>query len=279
MGVTVEVGSGDPTRANIDGLVVCVAQGGLTKSPWVKALDQALGGGLVTHAKGAEFEGKQDQLLDVPTFGRIKPRRVLLLGTGDRAEPDAARTRATLATGVRAACGSGVKSIGIVVASGEDFRTLGEGAVLGAYRFTKYFTGERKPKDELKKIALFSGERVTPAEKRALGIGTRVAEAVCLARDAVNEPPNVLYPETLASIARSIAKTHKLKIKVLDKRGIKAAGMNLHYAVGQGSAHEPRFIHLTYLPKKKKKKLVFVGKGPPSTPAASASNPPPAWAT
>jgi leucyl aminopeptidase len=261
MGVTVEVGSGDPTRANIDALVVCVAQGGLTKSPWVKALDQALGGGLVTHAKSAEFEGKQDQLLDVPTFARIKPRRVLLLGTGDRAEPDAARTRATLATGVRAACGSGVKSIGIIVASNDDFRTLGEGAVLGAYRFTKYFTGDRKPKDELKKIALFSGERVTPAEKRALGIGTRVAEAVCLARDAVNEPPNVLYPETLASIARSIAKTHKLRIKVLDKRGIKAAGMNLHYAVGQGSSHEPRFIHLTYVPKKKKKKLVFVGKG------------------
>ena len=88
MGVTVEVGSGDPTRANVDALVVCVAQGGLTKSPTVKALDQALGGGLVTHAKAVEFEGKQDQLLDVPTFGRIKARRVLLLGTGDRSEPD-----------------------------------------------------------------------------------------------------------------------------------------------------------------------------------------------
>jgi leucyl aminopeptidase len=36
----------------------------------------------------------------------------------------------------------------------------------------------------------------------------------------------------------------------------------LHYAVAQGSHNEPRFIHMTYAPKKKaKKKLVFVGKG------------------
>jgi leucyl aminopeptidase len=37
--------------------------------------------------------------------------------------------------------------------------------------------------------------------------------------------------------------------------------MKLHYAVGQGSTNEPRFIHLSYVPKKKKKKVVFVGKG------------------
>lgn len=37
--------------------------------------------------------------------------------------------------------------------------------------------------------------------------------------------------------------------------------MKLHYAVGQGSANEPRFIHMSYVPKKAKKKVVFVGKG------------------
>src|SRR6202042_2611975 len=33
-------------------------------------------------------------------------------------------------------------------------------------------------------------------------------------------------------------------------------------AVGQGSSNEPRFVHLSYIPKQKpKKRLVFVGKG------------------
>src|SRR5690606_35169353 len=46
------------------------------------------------------------------------------------------------------------------------------------------------------------------------------------------------------------------------KPALKKAGMHLHYAVGQGSANEPRLIHLQYVPKKKSaKKIVFVGKG------------------
>jgi leucyl aminopeptidase len=85
---------------------------------------------------------------------------------------------------------------------------------------------------------------------------------VALARDAINEPPNELYPEAMAEVARALAKQYKFKAKVLDKLGIKRAGMKLHYAVGQGSAHEPRFIHLTYAPPgRAKAKLVFVGKG------------------
>src|SRR5690606_40119064 len=57
------------------------------------------------------------------------------------------------------------------------------------------------------------------------------------------------------------AKRGKLKVKVLDRKGIAAAGMKLHHAVAQGSSNEPRFIHLTYEPSKPKAKLVFVGKG------------------
>ncbi|HEY2406747.1 MAG TPA: leucyl aminopeptidase, partial [Polyangiaceae bacterium] len=123
-------------------------------------------------------------------------------------------------------------------------------------------TGDRKPKAELAKVTIFPGRgSPTAADKRSLELGVEIAAAVALARDAVNEPPNVLTPEALADVARGIAKKHKLKIKVLDKRGLLAAGMALHHAVGQGSVNEPRFIHLSYVPKKKHKKLVFVGKG------------------
>jgi leucyl aminopeptidase len=103
--------------------------------------------------------------------------------------------------------------------------------------------------------------KVSAEQRKQLELGVTVGQAVCIARDAVNEPPNELYPETLAQIAQRIAKDHGFKLKVLDKKGILAAGMHLHYAVGQGSTNEPRFIHLSYVPKKKKKKVVFVGKG------------------
>ena len=77
----------------------------------------------------------------------------------------------------------------------------------------------------------------------------------------MNEPPNELYPETFARRAQEVSKAGGLKIKVLDKAGIAKAGMKLHSAVGQGSTHEPRFVHMSYVPKRSKAKLVFVGKG------------------
>jgi leucyl aminopeptidase len=140
-------------------------------------------------------------------------------------------------------------------------RAVGEGVGLGAYRFTKYLTGKRRPDSELAHVEVCRPGRITPAETKALETGLALAGSVALARDAVNEPPNEFTPESLAELARGIAKRGKLKIKVLDKKGIEAAGMKLHYAVGQGSSNEPRFIHLSHVPPKPKAKLVFVGKG------------------
>jgi leucyl aminopeptidase len=261
MTASIEIGSGDPTRAALEVLAVCVEEGSLEQSAWIAPIEAALGGGLVAHAKLVEFTGKAEQLLDVSTLGRAKARRIVLVGLGPRQKLDAARLRASIATAVRASNGPGVTRVGIALPPDVDWRHVGEAAGLGSYRFVKYFTGDRRPKSELKKLVLFAQGRVGASARRELALGAGVAEAVAVARDAVNEPPNVLTPEAIASIARKIAKSGKLGIKVLDKRGIRAAGMHLHYAVGQGSANEPRFIHLSYSPRGATKRLVFVGKG------------------
>jgi leucyl aminopeptidase len=146
--------------------------------------------------------------------------------------------------------------------AGTKVRAVAEGVVLGAYRFDKYLTGDRLPKRTLGTVTVFkSGGKPTASETRALGIGSKVAAGVCLARDAINEPPNELTPEVLAKLARSVAKQAGFKISVLDKAGILKAGMRLHYAVGQGSSNEPRFIHMSYTPRGAKKTIAFVGKG------------------
>ena len=261
MSLSIEVTSGDPARMPVDVVAVCVEQGPLNKNEWLASLEKALGGGLLAHAKHAEFEGKSEQILDVPTLGRIKARRVVLVGLGAAAGLGTARLRASIAGAVRASLGSGVSSVAIALPETSDFRVIGEAAALGAYRFVKYFTGDRRPKGELKKLSFVVTGRVTPADKKALATGVAIGDAVALARDAVNEPPNVVNPEALAALARRIAKSEQLKVKILDKKGILAAGMNLHYAVGQGSENEPRFIHLQYAPRGAKKRLVFVGKG------------------
>jgi leucyl aminopeptidase len=263
MALQIQLASTDATSAVCDALIVSVCQGTVASHPTVVALDKALGGSLLEHVKAVEFEAKLDQVLELPTLGRIKAKKLVLLGLGKLAELDAARLRASLAAGVRANSGASIRTLHLVLPEAElDFRAIGEAVALGAYRFTKYFTGERKPKSELGKVSihLARGSASAP-DRKQLDLGVAIADAVAIARDAVNEPPNVLTPEGLAEVARVLARKHKLKIKVLDKKGILAAGMNLHYAVGQGSENEPRFIHVSYVPKKKHKKIVFVGKG------------------
>src|SRR4051812_4529860 len=265
MALQIQLASTDASSAACDALIVSVCQGTVASHPTVVALDKALGGSLLEHIKAVEFEAKLDQVLDLTTLGRIKAKKLVLLGLGKPAELDAARLRASLAACVRVNSGASIRILHLVLPEAElDYRAVGEAVALGAYRFSKYFTGDRKPKSELGKVVIHPARgNPSAAAKKQLDLGVGIADAVAIARDAVNEPPNVLTPEGLAEVARTLARKHKLKIKVLDKKGILAAGMNLHYAVGQGSVNEPRFIHVSYVPKKKHKKIVFVGKGIP----------------
>lgn len=265
MAPNIQLISSDPLTSNVDLLAIPVLQGTTDKHKLLGAIDDQLEGGLLPLLTRAEFQGKHEQTFELATLGKLPAERILLFGIGQKRDFDAARLRSYCASVARTALGSSAKSLALVLpdkTSAEDVRVVGEGLRLGAYRFTKYFTGDRKPKTELGDIfAIRPGGKPTPAEKKALELGVAVGDAVCLARDAVNEPPNELFPETLAEIARDIARRGKLKITVLDKPALLEAGMRLHYAVGQGSAHEPRLIHLSYTPKGARRKVAFVGKG------------------
>jgi leucyl aminopeptidase len=98
--------------------------------------------------------------------------------------------------------------------------------------------------------------------KAAIELGKKIGSAVCIARDAVNEPPNAMTPAALAHLAAEVARRGHLRLRVLDEKGIDRMGMRLLAAVGQGSENGPRFVHMTYSPRRKaKKRIVFVGKG------------------
>jgi leucyl aminopeptidase len=264
MPLTLKLSSASVLDSSAEVIAVAVTESPLDKQKGLVALDEALQKKLFTHAARAKFTGGSGQVLDVPSFGLLPAARVVLVGMGKlKRGPDAPALRAFAATAARQAVSASSLALALPekTAGAPLLRAVGEGVGLGAYRFAKYFTGKRKPEGELGSVEICRQGRPAPAEIKALQLGFAIAEAVGLARDAVNEPPNELTPEGLAEIARGIAKRGKLKLKILDKKGIAAAGMKLHYAVGQGSTNEPRFIHLSYAPAKPKAKLAFVGKG------------------
>jgi leucyl aminopeptidase len=229
-------------------------------------LDKHFAGALSRWALDEDFRGKREQTLRVATLGRIGARVVILLGLGERdaSGVTAAEVRAFAGRAARAANGEKATSMTLVVPPGVEshLRYVAEGLELGAYRFTKYMTGDRKPKEHLSRVTVVV-PGVAPRDAKAhTTLGQRVAAGVNIARDLSNEPPNELPPAALAKAALDVARANKLKVVVFDAKEIVRRKMHLLYAVGQGSSNEPRFVHLSYVPAKKaKKRLVFVGKG------------------
>lgn len=263
MAIEVKISSAGAATGDAGIIAVLVFEGALDKQSHFAEIDQALGGAVLAHATNVDYTARANQVIDVQTLGRLTARRILVVGLGSKKGFDDARLRHAIAVATRTA--GNVPKLAISLPDkikGEQLRVAAEGAGLGAYRFLKYFTGERLPKTQLSEVTFHRAGKATAAESKALALGLQIANAVCIARDAVNEPPNVLTPDALSQLAKQVAKDGKLKIKVLDKVGIEKAGMKLHYAVGQGSSNEPRFVHMTYTPAKKPKKTIaFVGKG------------------
>jgi leucyl aminopeptidase len=266
MPLDIQVRVAQPNELAGDVLVVGVLQIA-GKSPVLplslKPIDAALGGALSKAFAKEEFTGKRDQALHIGTLGRFPAERIVLLGLGDRRSVASPGIRTFAAKAARTANNEKARTLALSLPAGleGELRAVAEGLELGAYRFTRYFTGERKPKAELATVVVGAGGKLKPNAKALVALGQKIGAAINLSRDLSNEPPNVIYPETLAAAAQAVAKENGLKIEVFDFKEIRRRGMKLIDAVGRGSRHEPRFVHMSFTPRGAKRKLVFVGKG------------------
>jgi leucyl aminopeptidase len=137
---------------------------------------------------------------------------------------------------------------------------LGLGAMLRAYRFERYKTKRQdddKPRSVNLTIAVADLSKTQKAWHEKFGI----ADGVILARDLVNEPANVLYPEEFARRADALKKLG-VAVEVLDVAAMKKLGMNALLGVGQGSMRESRVVVMRWNGgRKTEKPIAFVGKG------------------
>ncbi|HEY1943106.1 MAG TPA: leucyl aminopeptidase [Roseiarcus sp.] len=137
------------------------------------------------------------------------------------------------------------------------------GLRLRAYRFDKYKTVKRNGEDAEGAVPKVTVGVANPAAARAAAVSrTAVAEGVELARNLVNEPPNVLFPEAFAERAASLAELG-VDVEILDEKAMAKLGMSALLGVGQGSKRESRFVVMRWRGAKgrRAKPLAFVGKG------------------
>src|SRR5207248_2693377 len=135
-------------------------------------------------------------------------------------------------------------------------QAVAEGATLAAYRFTKY-KNKAKPSKLESLVIVGRGAKVQTGADR----GARIAAAVSLARDLVNEPAGAMTPSRLAEVAVEIGEREGLAVTVLDEVAIANEGLGGLQGVAQGSDQPPRLIELVYDPPGARSTIALVGKG------------------
>jgi leucyl aminopeptidase len=218
-------------------------------------------------AKAAQFAGKAGSTLDLIAPAGTDLDRLIVFGLG-RGEGDPATEWVKTGGQVLGKIGKAAKAVVLVdVPPGlEDEPTkaavdMALGARLRAYSFDRYKT-KKKPDDEDNGAVNISyAVADEAAAKKAWKAHLALAEGVDIARDLVNEPSNILYPEEFAKRAAKLVDDGVL-VEILDEKALKKLGMGALLGVGQGSEKESRVVVMRWNGgPKNAKPVAFIGKG------------------
>jgi leucyl aminopeptidase len=131
---------------------------------------------------------------------------------------------------------------------------------LADYSFDKY--KEKKVCSKLVEIQLVL-HQVSLQYEMIMQESLHIAKAVILTRDLVNEPSNVIFPQTLAEEIEKIGNEAGFSVTIFNETEIKALKMHAFLSVAQGSKKPPRLIVLKYTGNPENSSAIFglVGKG------------------
>jgi len=230
------------------------------------SLDADSGNALSRAIKASQFEGKRETLCDILAPGGLDVDRVLIagLGKGDISARELERVGGV----VRGALGNGkAKDVTVIVegkygvSEADAAAAIASGFMLRNYSFDKYKTkkDQKDAKPPVKSLTLVTS--AASGAKEAFNAWKAVAEGVMLARDLVNEPPNVLYPAAYAKRVEELTELG-VKVEILDEKAMNALGMGALLAVGQGSTRESQLVVMQWNGGRKgDAPVAIVGKG------------------
>jgi leucyl aminopeptidase len=257
-----------PSEVKSGAWVVGASEGPQLLSAAAKA-DKAASGAVARALAVSRFKGKAGQVLEILAPAGLKASRLLVVGLGklESFDANAAEMAAAAALGKLSASNETEISFEIDHPKGVKLKApalaahLALGARLKSYAFLQYRTKElAEHESKLEKVTVFAADPA--AAKKAFAPCEAVAEGVFLARDLVNEPPNVLSPVEFARRAKALSKLG-LKVKVLGEAEMKKLGMGALLGVGQGSERDSQLLVLQWHGARKKtaSPVCFVGKG------------------
>ncbi|NOW04380.1 leucyl aminopeptidase [Clostridium beijerinckii] len=215
-----------------------------------------------------KFKGNAGEICAATNVVESGVQDIIFIGLGSKDELTTEIIRGSFGKAIKKAIELKAKKIALNMISNEKLsveditKSMVEGIGFGEYKFDKYKT-EANENSEIE-VSICTDEN-----GKSNSIDEYIDEALILvettkfARDLVNEPANVLYPETLAEKVISSGKKYGFEVEVFDEKKINELGMESFLSVAKGSELPPRLIVMRYFGDESKKDdiLGLVGKG------------------
>ncbi|MBP9854697.1 MAG: leucyl aminopeptidase [Candidatus Omnitrophica bacterium] len=184
---------------------------------------------------------------------------VLLIGVGQRTDISSTAFRICLKTALQSKYLQKKRKIEIIPCDTKDetIQVLIEAIMIGTYTWQKYITKSCEIPFTEKSYTIASPKKKLFDDTVAVSRGTNFS------RDLVNDNADLIASDYLEKVIKKLVKDEKkITVEVLNKREMKAKGLNLHLAVNQGSQKEPKLIIVKYNGANNKKDYTaIVGKG------------------
>src|SRR6266581_2897909 len=213
-----------------------------------------------------QFKGKSGSTLDILAPEGLKASRLIVVGGGKLSaikDNDFLKLGGAAAGKLRA--GNGAVTIMAELPIGAmtpgQAAAVASGLRLRAYKFDRYKTKKKDGEEGALRADVAIAVDDSTAARKAFTPNAHTVDGVIMARELVNEPPNVLFP---IEFARRAAQLRKLGVivEVLDVKAMTKLGMGALLGVAQGSVRPGRTVIMRWSGGKRgEPPVAFVGKG------------------
>jgi leucyl aminopeptidase len=227
-----------------------------------KRLENNLSSVIKEIVENGEFTGTLGSNYLLPTFGKIGPKRIMLIGLGkkEKYSKEYARIIAGKISLKVQELGLGEFSLVPFSVLDEDLaEAIFEGICLSTYKFSKYKSVPGKL-PELNDVTILI-DTDDPSIQAVFDKSNLIVDSVIFSRDLCNLPPNDCPPAELARVAMALANEYNLKVRVIERYEMESLGLNGIISVGKGSSNQSKLIIVEYHgASENQRPYLFVGK-------------------
>ena len=212
------------------------------------------------------FKGKSGATLDILAPQGLKASRLIVVGAGKLSaikNDDFLKLGGVIAGKLHA--GSEAVTVVADLPDGAmkpaQAAEIAAGVRLRTYKFDRYKTKKKDGEEAASRAEVSLAVGDVGAARKAFAPDGHIVDGVILARELVNEPPNVLFPIEFARRAQQLRKVG-VDVEVLDVKAMAKLGMGALLGVGQGSTQPSRTVIMRWNGSKRGvAPVAFIGKG------------------